>query len=255
MVNLAGKQRMLIQKMSKEVLLVALNIDKQNNLENLKKSKNLFAKTLKGLVSGDGDLNLVGTRDMRVIEQLGKVEKLWDDFEKTIENIIKTGLVSSSDLEIIEQNNIKLLNVMNKAVKMFEMRMGSIANKSLAKAINLSGRQRMLTQKMTKEFLFIVKNYQTEIYKNNLSKTINLFEKTLNNLIKGNEKYGLEKAPNTAIKSQLMIVKNIWNDFRYNIKVLDDNNTISNENIEYIYQNNMVLLKEMNEAVQMYEKI
>ena len=44
--NLSGKQRMLTQKMSKEVMLVALNVDTQNNLSNLKKTSGLFAKTL-----------------------------------------------------------------------------------------------------------------------------------------------------------------------------------------------------------------
>ncbi|MCK4442577.1 MAG: type IV pili methyl-accepting chemotaxis transducer N-terminal domain-containing protein, partial [Sulfurovaceae bacterium] len=46
-INLAGKQRMLTQKMTKEALFIAKGIDVKENIENLKKTVSLFDKTLK----------------------------------------------------------------------------------------------------------------------------------------------------------------------------------------------------------------
>ncbi len=50
-INLAGKQRMLTQKMSKEALFIAKGIDVEKNKESLKKTAELFDKTLKGLIA------------------------------------------------------------------------------------------------------------------------------------------------------------------------------------------------------------
>lgn len=49
-INLAGKQRMLTQKMTKEVLLVKAGIKKEENLKNLRASRDLFHQTLNGLI-------------------------------------------------------------------------------------------------------------------------------------------------------------------------------------------------------------
>ncbi len=50
-INLAGKQRMLTQKMTKELLLIANGIDVDKNRESLKKTAELFENTLKDLTA------------------------------------------------------------------------------------------------------------------------------------------------------------------------------------------------------------
>ena len=47
-INLSGRQRMLTQKMSKEMLLIYHEIDVKKNRTNLGKSALMFAKTLRG---------------------------------------------------------------------------------------------------------------------------------------------------------------------------------------------------------------
>jgi hypothetical protein len=61
-INLAGKQRMLTQKMTKELLLVANGIDADANKANLGKTVALFQSTLTGLLDGDEGLGLPGIR-------------------------------------------------------------------------------------------------------------------------------------------------------------------------------------------------
>ena len=58
-INLAGKQRMLIQKMTKEALLIHANLEKDKSIKRLKESSTLFDKTLKGLINGDKSIDLV----------------------------------------------------------------------------------------------------------------------------------------------------------------------------------------------------
>jgi nitrate/nitrite-specific signal transduction histidine kinase len=83
-INLAGKQRMLTQKMSKEALLVAKGIDVNQNKANLQKTAALFDKTLKGLINGDADLGLPKTEDAAIRAQLGTVQKLWAEYQPIV---------------------------------------------------------------------------------------------------------------------------------------------------------------------------
>ncbi len=49
-INLAGKERMLSQKMAKELLLIANNIQSNRNINSLKSSGELFKNTLHRLM-------------------------------------------------------------------------------------------------------------------------------------------------------------------------------------------------------------
>ena len=81
-VNLAGKQRMLTQKIVKETLgLVQRSVD----TDTLKgTAASLFNKTLKGLISGDSDLGLSATTDRAILAQLTSVQRLWNIFSENI---------------------------------------------------------------------------------------------------------------------------------------------------------------------------
>jgi len=76
-INLAGRQRMLTQKMSKEMLLIYHDVDVKKNRANLGRSALMFAKTLKGLVNGDESMGLIATSDKDILKQMDIVSTLW----------------------------------------------------------------------------------------------------------------------------------------------------------------------------------
>lgn len=246
-VNLSGKQRMLTQKMSKESLLVGQDIDKENNLKNLKGTMELFEKTLTGLQKGNEELKLEPTYNKKILDQLGEVEKLWIDFKPNVQAVID-GKSDKATMEKIASNNLPLLKAMNVAVKMYEENSG--ANESaLAATINLSGRQRMLTQKMTKELLLIANEIDADENRKNLESTINLFDTTLTGLEKGDSKAGLSETTDEGILKQLEVVKTKWDAFRPIVEKADT----SSDNLKKAAELNLPLLQEMNKAVKMYE--
>jgi len=231
-INLAGKQRMLTQKMSKEALFVAKGIDTEKNKANLAKTVALFDKTLKGLINGDNSLNLPKTKNKEILAQLQKVTDLWKSFKTKIEK---------NDLKAIASENIPLLKNMNAAVQMYAKASGSKLDPAMAKTINLAGKQRMLTQKMTKELLLVANGIDADANKENAKKTVALFEKTLNDLINGTKDDG--------IKKQLEVVKKLLAEYKPIIANVDT----SSEALEKANKLNLPLLKEMNKAVKMYE--
>ena len=57
-INMADRERLLSQKISKELLLVALGYNKEENLRAIQNDQDTFARILKGLRHGDAELAL-----------------------------------------------------------------------------------------------------------------------------------------------------------------------------------------------------
>ncbi|AXI25730.1 chemotaxis protein [Methanofervidicoccus sp. A16] len=120
--------------------------------------------------------------------------------------------------------------------------------------INIAGKQRMLTQRMSKDAFMVGMGY-TE-YKEDMIKCAQEFDKTLKDLINGNPERGIYPAPED-IKQQLLKVKEIWDPFYEKIKIIytkDPKDPEFKEALEYIKDHNMELLSEMHKAVLMYNE-
>lgn len=252
-INLAGKQRMLTQKMTKEALLISLDIDAENNRKNLQDSAALFEQTLQGLKNGDDALGLTKTNDQQVLQQLDKVTTLWKAFKPAVESVVK-GEKDNKSLQVLTEKNLPLLAEMNTAVSLYEEISGTDSMTEefaqLATVINLSGKQRMLTQKMTKEQLLIALDIDKEKNTENLAKTIQLFENTLKGLKKGDDALNLPATTDEAILEQLEKVAELWQQFKPLLK----KSGREEGNLQQIAELNPRLLQEMDKAVSMYEE-
>lgn len=260
-INLAGRQRMLTQKMSKEILLAAYSEEYKDNFANAAKTADLFENTLQGLWHGNADLGLPGTTSRRIVRQLGKIESLWTPFKDAMTSMTSTHATNQEQLDIIISTNPSLLAQMNKAVKLYEKEAndGSETTKgSLAITINLAGKQRMLTQKMSKEYLLIALGHDVETQQLYLLETYELFDRTLKGLRFGDEVLELNASLNNeAVSKQLETVATLWSQFKplMAAAAADGQSAISPENIATVAKQNLPLLKEMNKAVGLYELI
>ncbi len=258
-INLSGKQRMLTQKMSKEMLLIAKGVDEAQNKESLGKTAALFDKTLKGLINGDEDLRLVMAEDAKIVEQLERVAMLWGKFKKNVDSVL-SGDTSKGILEKIAKENLPLLKNMNRAVKMYEDYAKTLGGGSLdarmAVTLNLSGKQRMLTQKMTKEVLLVANGIDPDKNKSGLKKTTELFGRTLKGLLDGDGGLKLTGTKDPDISEQLKVVEKLWKEYKPVLtKVISStSNDVPQEDLVKAAKLNLPLLKEMNRAVKMYEE-
>lgn len=119
-INLAGKQRMLLQKMTKEMLLLHLE---KGEPENLKKTMALFDKTLKGLIAGDEELKLPPTENTEIKDKLTDVNSQWQDFQGKLASMMshpKGTPDYEEDFTYVVKNNMPLLAKMNSIVEAFE---------------------------------------------------------------------------------------------------------------------------------------
>lgn len=81
-INLAGAQRMLSQKMTKELLVMIYAGEVHTDVKNLIAR---FGRVLRGLKLGDTELGLPPCGDSVILAQLEVVEKLWLDLKLNLE--------------------------------------------------------------------------------------------------------------------------------------------------------------------------
>lgn len=130
-------------------------------------------------------------------------------------------------------------------------------NKKDALLINIAGKQRMLTQNISKNIFYIYHNDNSS-YSELDSSTIE-FIYNINSLKDGNSLIGISKVPTPEIAKQLSKVEVLWDNFYKNInefKILmqnNKNNEIALKNIVIsIYDTNTTLLTEVDALVSMY---
>jgi len=247
-INLAGKQRMLTQKMTKESFLIRSNIDKKENIEKLKKSSQLFDKTLKGLMEGDSSLELVPINNSEIQKQLKKVERLWGPFFKEIKAVI-SGEATDRSYKTLEKSNITLLKEINSAVGIYSSQNRDSSKFTLANDINLAGKQRMLTQKMAKDLLFVYNKFRIKHYLSDFENSRELFTKTLDGLFNGSKQLTLTGTKLPKIVEQLKVVEKLWQEHQ---PIL--NRAKNGKNIKEAIAGLDNILIEMNRAVVLYTK-
>jgi hypothetical protein len=245
-INLAGKQRMLIQKITKEALLIRANLEKRENINNLRESSRLFDRILKGLISGDKALGLVALKDDSLQKQLKVVDRVWRPFYKEIEAIL-SGKAKESSYEFLEKSNMKLLKEMNQAVTLYTSQKRSDKKLKLANDINLAGKQRMLTQRMGKDLLAIHNNLDKELHIKDFKNSRNLFTQTLKGLQNGDKELNLVGTKLPKIVQQLSVIDREWRDIQ---PILDD--ALKGKNEEMAINKLDNILVEMNRAVTLY---
>ncbi|MES9815129.1 MAG: methyl-accepting chemotaxis protein [Candidatus Thiodiazotropha sp.] len=115
-----------------------------------------------------------------------------------------------------------------------------------ATAINVAGRQRMLSQRVAKEALLAAQSIESRDTVNN---TIALFESSHQNLLNGDQNAGIKAVDDPLVRDQLKNVEGLWKTYRKSIDAYLENP--SAEGLKAISMQSPVVLKEMHKGVNM----
>ena len=253
-IDLAGKQRMLTQRMAKESLLILMDYQADTNRKKLSSDLGLFDKTLKGLIRGDKDLKLEAVQDAKIQAQLQKVSKLFAPFKRSTQSIIDGSATDVDYNQVVLKKNLILLKEMNKAVYMYAALSNDPANKGLKMAtnINLAGKQRMLTQRMSKDLLIaaMASPKDRPPYMKDFTDSRELFGRTIQGLIEGDAHLHLVKTTLPNIRDQLEKVRALW---KLKQRTFDQAMAQRSE-LYHAVSSFDTLMKEMNTAVKLYTR-
>ena len=123
-INLAGRQRMLIQKMTKEILQYSIGLTEREEIENTISAFVLTHNSLFGGGNAPIDLNFQIFTELPKMEnsetkvQLDKILQLWKPFYEQI--LLYLSQINSSSLNYIIRNNDIILNEIDTVVYMMQ---------------------------------------------------------------------------------------------------------------------------------------
>jgi len=121
-----------------------------------------------------------------------------------------------------------------------------------AMAIDIAGRQRMLTQKISKELCFAQSGFNATPSLEALSGTVNTFVVSLDALRNGMEQVGVKPAPNAEIEAGLDTVKADWEQISAYVETVAQGGTVDDATRAEIFLGLNKTMADMNKVVGMY---
>ncbi|GAA4278439.1 type IV pili methyl-accepting chemotaxis transducer N-terminal domain-containing protein [Aquimarina mytili] len=237
-VNISGKQRMLSQKMSKAYLLLAKGINNKEISKELNSSKFIFDKQLEILTQN--------ASSTAVKLSIKNVKKFWSKFK----GLISTAPSFTNSLEVMELNT-KLLSACHELVLSIETsskynnQFFKTENQDLISIINVSGKQRMLSQRLclyyTASSMFPNKKAE---YRRILNQVFEEFDSVIGDLL-------ISSYNTTEIEEELGNVMSIWEKFQSNKKGFYSNGFT----LEEVFYTSNNLTKSFNKITGIYELI
>lgn len=262
-INLAGKQRMLTQKMGKDLLFASNGFKKKVYINDFKASRKLFTQTLDGLFNGSKTLHLTGTDLPKITTQLKVVQGLWKEEQPLLDKALKNKdlkkAIAGLDTILVEMNKGVILYTDSVKRQKQRLQFASIVNSFmqqsdvLKRSVNLSGKQRMLTQRMTKFALLVSLNIDKKANREKLIKFAKLYDKTLHAFKNGDKDLGCTATKNEPILKQIAVIEKAWEPFYTHVQAIVSGKDSDGKSLAYMVDKNEQLLKESNTLVEEYE--
>ncbi|MAA72002.1 MAG: hypothetical protein CL679_09785 [Bermanella sp.] len=230
-INESGRLRMLSQRMAKAYLLKAMDIQPEKATQQFTSSFQKFESNLTDLGLFSIELGSPAAIDA----SLTAIQNQW--------SIYKSELNKQAD----QSSTANILALSDETLQTCEMLVSELektAERNSARWVNLSGRQRMLSQRIAKLYSAISLSGDTQRYDDELKQAIAEFDQALNELINSPD--------NTHfVNHKLKKVATQWNFSKQGFKVLDKGSSTP----LVISMTTESILRQMNDITALYEEI
>lgn len=254
-IGMAEMQGMATQKMAVEALLVAMNVKRDENMEQMESTRALFDQAIKGLQDGDPQLRLPATANPEIRENLERAQEMWVTMNAALPDGFVGQRITRDQVATIADISADLQITLEDAVEGFveESSVGDL-HSMLTPAVQNVGRIAMLSQQMAKEFLLVTYGHEANRNRMALGQSTADFETRLSGLINGNYDMLLLPAPTPELRQQLQLIERIWQDeFKPLMGRAEAGDTLGNAEIFLLNEVNDRFLGELNSAATLYE--
>ncbi|MEM9735732.1 MAG: type IV pili methyl-accepting chemotaxis transducer N-terminal domain-containing protein [Pseudomonadota bacterium] len=253
-IDLAGRQRMLTERMAKFFCYARSGVNILSNVDKLSAARTLFTKTHFGFRDGDPNAALFAEESSAVLASWNRVDRSFTDLDAIYRRALGGELVTEDQALFVNELTQLVRSKANDMVA--ELRAayaGYLGDGGFGSAllIDMYGRQRMLSQKLSKEVCLVAGGNDLERNLPELNETLNIFEASLEAFRKGAPFAGIPTPPTEEIAAQLEIAHGEWAPIRDTARKVAKGGAASFAELSSFADGADRFLVEMNKAVQM----
>jgi len=218
-VDVAGRQRALSQRMAKEALFIGANIFKEATLDIMSTTMSLFEESHRDIVRGVGSLpDMPILSDVCTLAKMKAVNGIWNNMQPYVSEIIDNYEANEAGLLQIMALNVPLLVTMNEAVGMYTAGQGNVVcdiavtidAQGWIKSLAEIGKQRVATQQSLTFFFRLVKGVQATESRTALTTTMAEGSEAMRNAVEGSSYLQIPSAPTQAFSDAILHAEKYW---------------------------------------------
>lgn len=241
LINIAGKERMLTQKITKEVFL--MNAKNLQDSVALNDAINEFERNLKILRFGDVREQIKPPRSQIIINKLDSICMQWKDFKSVVEHFKEESAKLYVHRNFTSENNFKLLGLSDKIVKIM------VKKNYPAQVLDDLGQQRMLTQRMGYLLIRYANTWEESVYRDFKTSYI-LYDSTINRLY-SSKIYAKDRELKNAIDEAYTF----WKEYARHIQSILNTQEKIVADLRLIAKKNTEFLNEIDWMVNLYSDV
>lgn len=249
-INIAGRQRMLIQRVARGSCFVLKGVAPEKHLAMAQSAIELFETSQKWLRHGSAEEGVLEETASSVLERLDIVDYHWETLGAANRQIGHGDLKRVVMLQLVNMTDQVMVFANETVQALVKRSKNSQLDPAVAKTIDVAGRQRMISQRAAKEFCFLVLGAYPNLQRQKLARSIALFEESLTDLEYG--RHGLIAPPNVKVERLLAEVRTHWNPLKQMLRDAIDGKIYDTEAMVHIAKLSEDVLVNMNKAVSAY---
>ncbi|CAE8648737.1 unnamed protein product [Polarella glacialis] len=264
-VDIAGRQRMLIQRICKESLLVGLGFDVTTNLANLKSTTSLFGASHRGILTGAKWAGVPELTSMCTIQSMCQVSYRWRALKPFVDEILgadsntESQAIASQSAETIIEICVPLFRSQDDAVKLIVdddgscNPLGGISGSEWTFLLKSAGEQRFLSQQVSQLFMQVANGVDVQQSKISLSITLATTSGLLQSLIEGSVVNQIPPPPTQAIADEMILVREAWLELDEELQAAVDSRKTDSLSVATIAHQSRTTLNAMDSATRLYQ--
>lgn len=229
------------------------DIDPVFSRDLLKEARDGFDLRWNALMNGDTSLGVIGGEARRKTQvKLSAVGEVWREMATAVDTLMADP--SNSDaVDHIKANNLKLFDLTDLLVTHVSAQYSdpSILMQVDALKLEIVGRQAMMTQKIAKDACKIFTGDDRQVLKDNLSRSMGIYEASLDALLNGLPELGILPAPTPEIAKALEAIQADWRETRPVLDTLVSGETIDRDTQVFLFKHmveEMVRLEDLSHS-------
>ncbi|MEM6940255.1 MAG: type IV pili methyl-accepting chemotaxis transducer N-terminal domain-containing protein [Pseudomonadota bacterium] len=256
-INYAGKLRMLSQRIPAAACNLHAGVGDGASAQILEAASEEFNKIINALEHGDPSLNIKGREGRRkTLEAIADVRQEWEPVVAAARLVRNEGMSDGLNQQMADQNG-PLLEAAKLLVSQITGAYSDPAAvlQSDAIRIDIAGRQRMLSQRISKDICFVLSGVNVDQSTASLKKTVALFDVSHNALQFGKLDVGLKAPRDPQIIEGMRIVADHWAGLQPSLTQVLETGTLSEPARLQVFKGLNALLVDMNKVVGMFARV